>query len=74
MTGYEYPYQRELDSIVYDDAFQPEDLVQIRDELELDKEDVLVTSYPKSGGKCEIMNFQRANSQNATHSLMVLPL
>ena len=53
MTGYEYPYQRELDGIVYDDAFQPEDLVQIRDELELDKKDVLVTSYPKSGGNAK---------------------
>ena len=49
MTGYRYPQQRELDGVVYDLAFQPEDLIYIRDELELDKQDVLVTTYPKSG-------------------------
>ena len=49
MTGYEYPYQRVFDGIVYDQAFQPEDLIHIRDELELDKQDVLVSTYPKSG-------------------------
>ena len=56
-TDYYYPDEFVMDGVMYEPGTPEKDLIYIRDQLEFQEDDILLTCYPKCGNSCNATIF-----------------